>query len=779
MNLAHGKDNRLTSPRPSPRHPMERRGRIVSSVLANQRRDSAQRSSEILNVSNGRSLSSGERVRVKVSVNTNLILVLVAMLFGFSQNLFASEKMPFAKVEPLALGEGRWTDGFWADRFELCRTQMVPGMERLMAGTNYTQFFRNFEIAAGLAEGKSRGAPFNDGDFYKWIEGATASLAVAKNPTLESRLDEIIAVVAKAQRADGYLHTPVLIKQHNGDTNAVLFSDRNNFEMYNLGHLMTAAALHHRVTGKTNLLAVALKAADFLGATFANAPENARSSVCPSHLMGAIDLYRETREPRFLELAKIIFKLRGEIKDGGADNQDRLPFTEQTEAEGHAVRANYLYAGAADLFLETGDTSLWPSLEKIWTNAVTEKMYITGGCGALYDGAAPDGAKDQKNITRIHQAYGRNFQLPNTTAHNETCANIGNALWNWRMFLATGEARFMDVVELEFYNSVLSGAALDGTNFFYTNPLRVTDPLPVNLRWPRQRVPFLSSFCCPPNLVRTIAESAGYAYGKSADTIWVNLYGGSALVTELADEKIRLSQETEYPWNSRVRIKIEACGKKEFALKLRIPGWASGASVRVNHGPVAAGSLPAVEPGFQPGGKKLTDASDRKNAEAVSSSDANPGGRMPPSTAGKLPASTYFEIRRVWQPGDFVDLDLPMPAHLMEANPLVEEDLNQVAVQRGPVVYCLESPDLPAGVKISDVRIPSDMELHPRFDGRLLGGVVVLDGKILTRAGEGWRGKLYRPVQPEKFQTNSVKFIPYSVWQNRGPSEMSVWLPRN
>jgi len=723
---------RLTSPRPSALHPMERRGRTVSSVSAKPRLASARSVSELQKAPSGCSLSPGERVRVRAGGNPIVILIFVVTLFCLSPDLLASEKSPFAKVEPLALGEARWMDGFFFDRFELCRSQMIPSMARLMEGTNYTQFFHNFEIAAGLVEGKSRGAPFNDGDFYKWIEGATASLAVEKNPALEARLDEIIAVIAQAQRADGYLHTPVLIKQRNGDTNALPFSDRNNFEMYNLGHLMTTAAVHHRVTGKTNLLAVAIKAADFLCTTFSNAPENARSSVCPSHLMGAVDLYRATGDPRYLELAKTFFKLRGEIKDGGADNQDRLPFEKQVEAEGHAVRANYLYAGAADLFLETGDANLWQPLAQIWTNVVTEKMYITGGCGALYDGAAPDGNKDQKNITRIHQAYGRDFQLPNSTAHNETCANIGNALWNWRMFLATGEAKFMDVVELELYNSVLSGVALDGTNFFYTNPLRVTEPMPVDLRWSRTRVPFVSSFCCPPNLVRTIAASAGYAYGKSTDAIWVNLYGGSTLVTELAGEKIRLTQETDYPWSGRVRIRIEACGKKEFSLKLRIPGWTAGATVRVNN--------------------------------------------RPAETAA---AESYFEIRRVWQPGDFVDLNLPLPVRLMEANPLVEETLNQVAVQRGPVVYCLESPDLPAGVKISDVLIPSDIKLMARYDQRLLDGIVVLEGKALARPGQNWSGKLYREFQPAELKTINVKFIPYSVWQNRGPSEMSVWLPKN
>jgi DUF1680 family protein len=655
------------------------------------------------------------------------------MLACLSPNLLASEKSPFAKVEPLPLCEARWTDGFWADRFELCRTQMVPGMARLMAGTNYTQFYRNFEIAAGLQTGRARGASFNDGDFYKFLEGASATLAVTNDARINSKLDEVIAVIAKAQQTNGYIDTWVQLRQRETNSGVAPFRAPGNWEVYNLGQLLTAACVHYRVTGKTNFLDIARKAADCLDEVFKNpTPELAAHNLCPSHYMGIVDLWRVTREPRYLALAKRFLAMRALVKTGSSDNQDRLPFEKQEEAEGHAVRANYLYAGAADLFLETGDTNLWKPLLEIWTNVVAKKMYITGGCGALYDGASPDGASYQSGITKVHQSYGRNFQLPNTTAHNETCANIGNAFWNWRMFLATGEAKFMDVVELELYNSVLSGVALDGTNYFYSNPLRVTDPLPTTLRWSRTRVPFVSSFCCPPNLVRTVAESAGYAYGKFADAIWVNLYGGSSLATELGGEKIRLAQETEFPWSGRVRIKFEACGKKGFAFKLRIPGWAAGASVRVNNRPAE------------------------------------------PATS-----ATYFEIRRVWQAGDFVDLDLPMPVRLMEANPLVEEDLNQVAVQRGPVIYCLESPDLPPGVKISDVFIPVDMRLAARFDRRLLDGVVVLEGKALARPNQHWSGKLYREFQRPELKPIPVKFVPYSVWQNRGPAEMSVWLLRN
>lgn len=663
-----------------------------------------------------------------------IFTVLVSLSAMAGTGVVDDSSSPFAKVRTVGMGEVHWTDGFWADRFELCRTQMLPSMGRLMEGTNYSQFYRNFEIAAGLKAGKSRGATFNDGDFYKLMEAASAAYGVTHDDYFGRNLDRAISVVARAQETNDYIDTWVQLHQRAGDTNAVPFANPENFEVYNLGHLMTAACIHYRATGETNFLTVARKAADFLCDEFQNpTPALANNLICPSHYMGIVELYRATHEPRYLELAKKMFAMRDLVKDGGDDNQDRLPFARQDEAEGHAVRANYLYAGAADLFLETGDPNLWQPLAAIWTNVVTKKMYITGGCGALYDGASPDGSRDQKHITRVHQAYGRNYQLPNTTAYSETCANVGNVLWNWRMFLATGDAKFMDVVELALYNSVLSGGALDGTNFFYTNPLRVTDPMPTTLRWSRQRVPFYSSFCCPPNLVRTIAESADYAYTKTGDAIWLNLYGGSELETTLADgDKIKLAQETGYPWNGRVRIRILACGKGEFALKLRIPGWAESASVRINDAPADDSPQP----------------------------------------------QSYFEVRRAWRPGDFVDLDLPMPVHLMEANPLVEEDLNQIAIQRGPVVYCLESPDLPRDVKITDVFIPSDMKLTTRYDRRLLDGIVMLEGKALARRSENWNGKLYRELEPGGLEPITVRFIPYSVWQNRGPSEMSVWLPR-
>ncbi|HLZ52845.1 MAG TPA: glycoside hydrolase family 127 protein, partial [Verrucomicrobiae bacterium] len=606
---------------------------------------------------------------------------------------------PDAQVRSVGLDEARWTQGLWAERFALCRQRMIPAMWQLMAGTNYTQFYQNFRIAAGLEPGRHHGAPFNDGDFYKWLEGASAMYAQTHDPRLGATIEQIVGVIGKAQRADGYLQTGTLIRERDGDTNAVPFQNPNDFEMYNLGHLMTAACVNYRATGQTNLLAIACRAADFLDQAFQHpTPELARNLVCPSHYMGIVELYRTTHNPRYLALAKQLFAMRDLVTDGGDDNQDRVPFPDQDEAVGHAVRANYLYAGAADLFLETGDPALWKPLGLIWTNVVGKKMYLTGGCGALWDGASPDGAKDQKTITRVHQAYGRNYQLPNLTAYCETCANIGNVMWNWRMFLATGQAKFMDVVELALDNSVLSGGGLDGTNYFYVNPLRQLDTMPTELRWPRTRVPFLNSFCCPPNLVRTIAESANYIYAKSGDTILVNLYGGSVLDTTMANgRKIKLTQETDYPWNGRVRITINQCDEMPLALKLRIPGWAGSASVRINDRP--ADNSPA------------------------------PG--------------TYFEIRRTWRPGDFIDLDIPMPVEVIEANPLVEDDLHQVAVKRGPVVYCLESTALPRNVGVMQIRVPTDVKFAARYDRRLLGGVVALDCTLQMQPASDWDGQLY------------------------------------
>jgi DUF1680 family protein len=643
----------------------------------------------------------------------------------------AAQVSPHAVVGPVGIADARWTTGFWADRFETCRTTTIPTMGRLMEGTERSQFLHNFRIAAGLTEGRHRGPAWNDGDLYKWLEAAAAVHAVTKDSTLDKRMDEAIAVIAKAQRTDGYLHTPVLIANRNGDTTAKPFQDRLNFEMYNFGHLFTAACVHHRSTGKKTLLGVAVKAADFLCHAFEHpSPELARNSVCPSHYMGTVELFRTTGDKRYLRLAVKLLDLRDVPTGGTDDNQDRIPFRKQTEAVGHAVRANYLYAGAADVYAETGDETLLEPLRKICANVVARKMYLTGACGALYDGASPDGSKDQKSIARVHQAYGRDYQLPNSTAHNETCAAIGNVLWNWRMLQITGEATYADVLELAVYNAVLAGVSLDGKRFFYTNTLRQLDAMPASLRWSRSREEWISCYCCPPNVARTVAQVNTYAYGRSDRGVWVHLYGGSALDSTLPDgRRVKLKQETDYPWDGRVKLTMETSPAGEVSLFLRVPGWAEGSTLAVNGKPVA------------------------------------------------VVAGRYAEVRRTWAAGDVVELTLPMKPRLVEAHPLVEEARNQVAVMRGPLVYCLESTDLPKGTGVQGVALPRDVKLTPRSDRGLLGGVAVLEGTAEAAADAVWGDGLYREFKPSAPRPVGIKLIPYYAWANRGKSEMTVWMP--
>ena len=627
-----------------------------------------------------------------------------------------------AAVKELPLGVARWTEGFWSERVSVCRQRTIPALWKLMEGTEPTHYLQNFRIAAGLVEGRHRGAPFNDGDFYKLLEAACTTLATHPDTALEAKIEDAIKIIGKAQQPDGYLHTRSQLKPQPP------FLEPTDFELYNMGHLLTAACVHHSVTGRESFLSIARKTADFLDRAFATpTPELARFGICPSHYMGLLALYKTTHEPRYLALAKRFVDMKDIVPavGGGDDNQDRIAFRQQTEAVGHAVRANYLYAGAAELYAETGDKSLWDVLEKVWTSVVTKKLAVTGGCGALYDGASPDGSEQQKTITRTHQAYGRSYQLPNQSAHNETCASVGLVLWAWRMFLVSGDARFMDMLERALYNGVLCGVSLEGTAFFYNNPLRTLDQQPAPLRWPRTRVAFLSSFCCPPNVARTVAQSARYAYALSPDnaTLWVNLYGASALQTE----HIALTQTTHYPWEGKITLTLERCTE---TLKLRIPRWAEEATLKVN-------------------------------------------GKAVPVQAG-----AYVTLRSAWQPGDVVELHLPMPAQLLAAHPLVEEARNQIAVQRGPLVYCLESSDLPKGVRLLDVALPGETALTPRHEAPLLGGVTLLEGRARARSSPAkTTNDLYRLYKPTPVRTIDLRLVPYFAWANRGSSEMSVWLP--
>ena len=662
-----------------------------------------------------------------------LLIGAVTVLTAQNKSLVNTSQSPYAKLIGVNMGDVHWTKGFWADRFEVCRSSMSPKLLKTYMDPKVGHALQNFQIAAGLDTGRFVGPSFQDGDFYKAFESLVSLYAQTGDKKLDQLMDEIVSVISKAQRTDGYIYTPTIIAARNNPKESKAFADRLNFETYNLGHLMTAACLHYRVTGKRTLLDVAVKTTDYLYNFYKNAsPELARNAICPSHYMGVVEMYRTTRDPRYLELAKNLIDIRGMVKNEGTDdNQDRVPFRQQTKAMGHAVRANYLYAGVADVYAETGDTSLLRPLNLIWNNLVNTKMYITGACGAIYDGVSPDGTSyNPPEIQKIQQAYGRDYQLPNKTAHNETCANIGNLLFNWRMLQLTGDAKYADIVELVLYNSLLSGVSLDGIDFCYTNPLSVSTNFPYKLRWSGGRVPYITlSNCCPPNTTRTVSEVQDYAYNLSKEGLWINLYGGNEINTTLeSGEKIQVVQTTDYPWDGAVSIEMKKAPKKPFALFVRVPGWCKGASLSVN------------------GKEQQTD----------------------------LKPASYVKLERVWKIGDKVELNLPMEVKLMEANPLVEESRNQVAVKRGPVVYCMEGADLP-GNNIFEVALPTNIKFEPKpieISGTKL---IALEGKAAVENVGDWSNTLYREVSPLTKDVK-VRLIPYFAWGNRGQGDMTVWM---
>lgn len=682
-------------------------------------------------------------------------LLLVASPANAQKNgITDTQKSKFAVVSSTPVSAVKWTGGFWGERFGVFSGTSVQSMWETWK-SDKGHGWNNFLIAAGEKKGKRHGPPFHDGDMYKWLEALTAVYAVNKDPEVGKIMDRFIELIQKSQRADGYLHTPVIIAEMNKQQNAKeeakenatigtkvgtgkdgAFGNRLNFETYNLGHLITAGIMHKRATGKTTLFNCAVKAADFLYDFYKRASDElARNAICPSHYMAIAEMYRETGNPKYLELSEKLIDIRGKVENGTDDNQDRVPFREQYNAMGHSVRANYLYAGVADLYLESGEQQLMKNLESIWNDIVTRKMYITGACGALYDGTSPDGTDyTPDNVQKVHQSYGRPYQLPHSTAHNETCANIGNLFFNWRMFSATGEAKYTDIVENCLYNSILSGISLDGKKYFYTNPMRISKDLPYKLRWPKERTEYISCFCCPPNTLRTLCEAQDYAYsiGQKGE-IYVNLYGDNTLKTTIDGiGEIVLSQKTDYPWDGKVSITVDKLkGKKNIKFKLRVPEWCTeGAEVTVN------------------GTKK----------------------QVLDDEAGK-----YLIVEALWKKGDVLTIDMPMRTRLVEANPLVEESRGQVAVQRGPIVYCLESTDL-GGLSIDDIAIPLDAKFTP-VDMTIDGSKIkALEGEVINRNEASWKGQLYREATAKKNMVK-VRLIPYYAWGNRGKSEMTVWMP--
>ena len=687
-----------------------------------------------------------------------LLLSFIGCLLSFS--LAAAQRT----MSNVPLTSVQWTGGFWAERFNVLSKTSLRSMWQTWQSKE-GKGFNNFLVAAGEAQGEHHGPPFHDGDMYKWLEAVASVYAVTHDAELEPIMDRFIGLVQKSQRADGYIHTPVIIKERNaakdvatqsqqmeqgtvgtatGTKNDAAFENRLNFETYNLGHLIMAGIIHKRATGKTTLFNCGVKAADFLYDFCQRAPEElAGNAICPSHYMGVAELYRETGDKKYLDLLKQFIDIRGMVENGTDDNQDRIPFRQQYRAMGHAVRANYLYAGVADLYLESGEEQLMRNLTSIWQDIVTRKMYINGACGALYDGTSPDGTNyTPDSIQKVHQSYGRPYQLPHSTAHNETCANIGNMLFNWRMLQATADAKYMDVVENCFYNSILPGISLDGEKYFYTNPLRLTDELPYKLRWPKERKKLISCFCCPPNTLRTLCQAQDYIYSIAPARVYINMYGASRLETKVDGiGDITLTQETDYPWDGNVKLKVEKLKTKrgqKFTIALRCPEWATNLT---NEGSIFKGLFTTV------------------NGQGVQVNYSQ----------------GYMFIEREWKQGDVISLEMPMKATIIEANPLVEESRGQVAVMRGPIVYCLESQDL-QDIDIDDVALPVTAQfrtVETTIDG---SRVVALETEAYVRNESQWDGQLYRAVATSK-QQKTIRLIPYYAWGNRGKGEMTVWLP--
>ena len=474
---------------------------------------------------------------------------------------------------------------------------------------------------------------------------------------------------------------------------------------------------------------MAEKAAGYLRALYLQASETGevKTAVCPSHYMGLIELYRTTGKKEYLDLCRLAVGLRDSVKDGLDDNQDRIPLKTHRKIVGHAVRANYLYAGLADLYLEEGDEEYRTVLRSVWRHLVTKKLYITGGCGALYNGASPYGNFFHHQL--VHQAYGYEYQLPNITAYNETCASLGGVFWTWRMFLMQPDAGIMDTLERMMLNVNMAGISLNGRRFFYENMLERAGKLDYELLWGQERTEYITSYCCPPNLARTLAESAEYAYAADDEGVWTGLYGQNTARFALKNgAAFTLRQTTDYPFDGRIRFTVSQANGVPFVLHLRVPGWAEKAECTYD------------------------------------------------GTRKTLPSGTYAELQMPGQDTDVI-LDLHMEPRLTMAHPMIEEDRGRACVECGPLVYCIESPDAPDAKSLKDLLLPA----NPRFakteiemDGRRIPAYTVT---LLQRGEDKEEDSLYRPLHGPDLKPVTARMIPYFAWDNRGMGEMVIWMP--
>lgn len=614
-------------------------------------------------------------------------------------------EVPFTKVH--------LNDVFWSPRIETNRTVSIPSAFKECEKNGR---FDNFALAAGLIKGEHKGDfSFDDTDPYKVIEGASYSLAYKYDANLDHYLDSVITIIAAAQEPDGYLTTCVTNKCYrlSGWWGRSKWEKINSHELYNSGHLYEAAVAHYRATGKRTLLDVAIKNADLVCKVFG--PEEGQKHVPSGHPiieMALAKLYKVTGNEKYLNMAKYFVEETGRGTDGhglSEYSQDHKPILQQDEIVGHAVRAGYLYSGVADVASLTNDTAYFNALTRLWDNLVSKKLYITGGMGSRAQG----------------EGFGPNYELQNHTAYCETCASIANVYWNQRMFLATGDSKYIDVLERALYNGVISGVSLSGDKFFYDNPLESMGQ--------HERQKWFGCACCPGNITRFIASVSGYQYATQENDIFVNLYIQGKSEISTVDNNVILEQTTEYPWDGKILIKVAPETEGEFALRLRVPSW-------IKENPVASDLY------------SYTDGKAKKYEINVNGKSVKP-----------IESDGYATIVRTWKNGDVVELNIPMDVRRVKANDNVKEDIGLLAMERGPIVYCLEGKDQPDST-VFNKYIPDGESFSCKYNSSLLNGVIVLSGNAKEVERDG-------SVKDVTFTA-----IPYSTWNNRGADQMEVWI---
>jgi DUF1680 family protein len=622
-------------------------------------------------------------------------------------------KSPHAKLRDIPVRAVTITGGFWGQRREINVTKSIPTMHDLLEANGR---MNNFRRLVGKSTAAQSGPVFSDSDVYKWTEAAGFVLQSGDRAELRASAEKLIDEVVAVQEPGGYLNT--YYQDDRKSLRMLPQTQTTGHELYNIGHMLQGGIAYYRATGDRRLLEAGIRFVDdFLIPNYGPAPKKPIVSGHPEIEMGLIELYRITGDRRQLDLAGYI--LQGDKRIALPERRtiymfSGTPFTERTKMEGHAVRAMYACCGATDYYLETGDPAYWQTLNRLWNDTTTTKMYVTGGVGSRSDG----------------EAFGDAYELPNFRAYGESCAAIGNMMWNWRMLAVTGDAKFTDVIERALYNGINSGMSLDGTLYCYRNPLAF-DPSSGD----KIRNPWYDVTCCPPNLERTFGSLPGYFYSASADGIYVHLYDNSELNWRLENGVgLKVTQKTSYPWDGRVEITVAPAEASEFTFYLRIPGWADHAQVAVS-------------------GKGMT--------------GATPG--------------EYLPIRRRWSPGDVVQLVVEVLPQVVEANPRVADDSGRVAIQRGPLIYCLEEIDQPSGISLNDVAVnpgsrPAE-QFHSEFKNDLLGGMVVLHHTGAAYERGSSEKMLYSRYSGGSLRTRKVPltFIPYYAWANRQATSMQVW----